>query len=121
MENRDSVVANLERLRDEMKSGSVRTTVGASGVVRRMDWLDDAIAMLQAQKPHLITAMDFENNPNVDDLGRLAGWLETRPGAGEEFEREGWVTINKLFMENNKYRVWTGKPSEQQKREEKWE
>lgn len=51
MENRDSVVANLERLRDELKSGAVRTTVGASGVVRRMDWLDDAITMLRLQEP----------------------------------------------------------------------
>lgn len=86
-----------------------------------IDTMRGALDLIKAQEPRVMTATDFENNPNVDELGHLSGWLETRPGVGEEFEREGWVTVNKRFMENDKYRVWTGRPSEDQKRAVSWE
>lgn len=36
----------------------------------------DALALLKAQMPRIVTTADFENNPNLDDGGHLNVWEE---------------------------------------------
>ena len=78
--------------------------------------IGDALEILIAQEPHIITKKDFENNPNVDEDGYL-------PAYCERIDRPiGWMAIRKSYIGARKdIRYWTGKPTDEQREAEKWE
>lgn len=94
-----------------------------------------AICELLDREPRLLTAEDFVDNPDVDAGGFLPCWVECneaeRTNAIEQGiiepgeEVDGWTEINVESMPGHKdynpnVRHWTGRPSEAQKREAKW-
>jgi hypothetical protein len=94
-----------------------------------------AICELLDREPRLLTEEDFKDNPDVDAGGFLPCWVECseaeRTNAIEQGiiepgeEVDGWTEINVECLPghrsyNPNVRHWTGKPSEAQKREAKW-
>ena len=79
-----------------------------------------AIKLLDAQEPRLLTAEDFHGNPDLDDGGGLPCWKEAR----KETRRSGWAVIcyGKWLAdtEGGVARYWTRKPSEEQRRDTPW-
>jgi len=78
--------------------------------------MGDALEILIAQEPHIITKKDFENNPNVDENGYL-------PAYCEKIDRPiGWMAIHKGYIGARKdIRYWTGKPTVEQREAVEWE
>ena len=85
------------------------------------DLMTDALALLNAQTPRLLTAEDFHGNPDLDDGGGLPCWKEAR----KETRRSGWAVIcyGKWLAdtESGAARYWTRKPTEEQRRDEPWQ
>lgn len=73
--------------------------------------LRDAISLLKAQEPRLITEDDFEN---ADECGYIPAWCEASDGIFAEC-----ITIGALKETNCKY--WTSKPTNEQVKAVKWE
>ena len=75
----------------------------------------DALALLKAQEPRLITEADFEN---ADEYGFIPAWYEGL------VNKEGWWNcIPKEALETAKEdgcRYWTSKPSLKQMEEMPW-
>lgn len=87
--------------------------------------LSDALALLKAQEPHIVTIADYENNQNVDIVGNLAVWRESRRLNGIAYHSDGWEILNRNRVEgwfNSKMiRFWTSRPTEEQMKAVKWE
>ena len=96
----------------------------------------DAHDVMKAQEPRLMTASDFEDNPDVDSGGFLPCWIECN---GIEVERaislgviqegetlDGWteVSMAELIPTDPSYnpnvRHWTARPSEEQRSATPW-
>lgn len=94
------------------------------------------IRMLKAQEPRLMTAEDFNDNPDVDAGGFLPCWVECnetemlkavelgiiKPGEAVD----GWTETNVESMPGHKgynpnVRYWTGRPSQLQGEMTPWE
>lgn len=77
--------------------------------------LKDAIALLKAQEPRLVTEADFKN---ADEYGFIPAWYEGL------VNKEGWWNcIPKEALETAKEdgcRYWTSKPSLKQMEETPW-
>lgn len=78
---------------------------------------EDALALLKAQEPRVITIADFENNHDVDDLGYLNAWVDYKDG-----NLCGWATICVRdvgeFVDVRRY--WTSRPTDEQKEATPW-
>lgn len=79
----------------------------------------DALALLKAQEPHIVTIADYENNPNVDKDGNLAVWRESRHLNGIAYHNDGWVILNRNRVEgwfnSEMIRFWTSRPTDEQR------
>lgn len=75
----------------------------------------DALSLLKAQEPHVITKDDFSR---CDDFGYIPAVFEPRDMM--TFMNWEWhlVTINALSGKEGRY--WSGLPSEEQREEVKW-
>lgn len=98
--------------------------------------LADMFALLDDMKPRLMTASDFEDNPDVDSGGFLPCWIECnkieveraiRMGVIQEGETlDGWteVSMAELIPTDPSYnpnvRHWTARPSEEQRSATPW-
>lgn len=84
----------------------------------------DALALLKAQEPHIVTIADYENNPNVDKDENLAVWRESRHLNGIAYHNDGWVILNRNRVEgwfnSEMIRFWTSCPTEAEREAVKW-
>lgn len=114
-ELREAVIMGLEAVGEWMRTQvRVPTIHEASVLVEKLRRVDDAIELLKSQKPHLVTEADFVD---ADNYGFLMAWCEERDG-------DLYVEcINKYALDEPaiKYRWWTARPSEAQRKEAKWD
>lgn len=134
MKRREDVIRGLkEILQTSMNRRSVYLI---GGLLRETEArIRDAIVLLEAQEPRLLTAEDFESNPNVDNDGNLPCWVECNEKetasaikagiivAGESID--GWTETDVKSMPGQEYhnpnvRYWTGRPSAEQMAAVKW-
>lgn len=84
----------------------------------------DALALLKAQEPHIVTIADYENNPIVDKDGNLAVWRESRHLNGIAYHNDGWVILNRNRVEgwfnSEMIRFWTSRPTDKQREAISW-
>ena len=84
----------------------------------------DALALLKAQEPRVITNADFENKELVDSAESMPAWIEHRHG--EEWDEytdgndDGWSVVYQFNFESEFYRCWTAKPSLKQMEDTPW-
>ena len=84
----------------------------------------EAIALLKAQEPRLLTADDFVNNPDVDHDGFLPAWIEyRRDGDWDEYwegqpDEWGVCRADRLVYETMRY--WTSRPTKEQMEATPW-
>lgn len=78
--------------------------------------IEDAIELLKAQEPRVMTLEDFENNPNVDQYGCLPCWMEYR----EEPKWDGWAEATVHTCVEYGRRPWTSRPTDEQREAEPW-
>ena len=83
---------------------------------------DDAIDLLKAQQPMVMTPENFDNNPMVDENGKLPAWIEYKRYNGVMRSADGWGTINRNWVKGyNDRRFWTSRPTDEQRKEAEWE
>jgi hypothetical protein len=95
----------------------------------------DALALLKAEAPRIITAEDFRENPAVDEHGFLPAWCECDEVETERGELvgviskgetlDGWTEVSLDDMpgrpgHNPHVRYWTGRPSKELMKQVKW-
>ncbi len=82
----------------------------------------DALTLLKAQEPRLMTADDFIDNPNADSEGFLPAWIEyRRDGEWADYwddQQDEWSTADGIS--NDGYRLWTERPTEEQMKAIPW-
>ena len=85
----------------------------------------EAIALLKAQEPHIVTIADYKNNPNVDKDGNLAVWRESRHFNGIAYHEDGWIVLNRDRVEgwfnSEVIRFWTSRPTDEQREATPWD
>ena len=86
----------------------------------------DALELLKAQEPRLITEEDFEDKTRVDDACGLPVWVEYRRDDewGEYWEdtSDEWGIIYKQFYRTEKsMRYWTSRPTDEQRENTPWD
>ena len=87
-----------------------------------LDVPDDALKLLKAQRPRVMTPEDFENNPMVDENGKLPAWVEYKRYNGVLRSEDGWGTINRNWVNGYRdRRFWTARPTEEQRKAVKWD
>ena len=78
----------------------------------------DALVLLKAQEPRLITVKDFENNPNVDHNESLPAWIEyKRDEDWSEYwedQSDEWGICRKDSIIYKSMRYWTSRPSKEE-------
>ena len=114
MDKREKVMKGLETFKADLKPYAGN----------HADWqkVDDAISMLKAQEPRVMTKRDFENNPMVDANGSLPAWVEYRKMNGIARPVDGWGVINRPWVDGyNDRRFWTSRPTDEQREAVKWE
>ena len=85
----------------------------------KADWqrVYDALALLKAQEPRLVTEADFEN---ADEYGYLPVWVEDKDDSEIICD-----CITKTAItdpdEDYHYRFWTSRPTDEQREAVKWE
>lgn len=79
---------------------------------------EDAITLLEAEKPRLLQAADFQAE-DADGGGAIPCWKEPKSPT----RRRGWAVIvyGKWLADNGLVRYWTGKPTEEQMEATPWE
>lgn len=78
---------------------------------------EDALALLKAQEPRLLTAKDFHDNPNSDADGDFPAWWESMDGLSSD----GWALVNgPLTLEIADGRWWTSRPTDVQRESIPW-
>lgn len=81
----------------------------------------DALALLKAQEPRLVTPEDFEN---ADEYGFIPVWCEVTGNTSDPFViKDYWNCIPIDALETARedgYRYWTAKPSLKKMEETLW-
>lgn len=81
----------------------------------------DALSLLKAQEPRIMTPIDFDDNPMVDENGKLPAWVEYKRYNGVLRSADGWVTINQNWVDGYiDRRFWTSQPSAEQRKDVRW-
>lgn len=95
----------------------------------RLDIVEDAIALLKAQEPRVLTLEEVRNNcPDCVYVETKTGWLEcTIQDCGESDKYDGIFVygINEYFMESwdiygKWWRCWSAKPTDEQREATPW-
>ena len=76
--------------------------------------LSDALELLKAQEPHLVTKEDFQD---ADEWGYLPVWCETVEGR----VYCECILLTALAIEQGLYRYWTAMPTDEQREAVKWD
>lgn len=122
MVDRQKVIGDLEEQIAWIRDNDFYKFPGWGHVVLVMR---DALALLKAQDPRVVTLDDYENNPNVDKDGNLAVWRESRHFPGIAYHEDGWVVLNRNRVEgwfnSEAIRFWTSRPTDEQREAVKWE
>ena len=86
---------------------------------------NDAIALLKAQEPRVMTLEYFDNSPEKDSKGCLVAWVEYR--RDEEWVEywedtcDEWSVVRRDdFYSGESYRFWTARPDEKRRAETPW-
>lgn len=86
--------------------------------------VNELLALLKAQEPHIVKLDDYEDNPNVDKDGNLAVWRESRHFPGIAYHEDGWVVLNRNRVEgwfnSEAIRFWTSRPSDEAREATPW-
>ena len=79
--------------------------------------MKDAFTLLQAERPRLLQAADFQR-ADADDGGAIPCWKEPKSPT----RRRGWAVIvyGKWLADSGLVRYWTGKPTDEQMEETPW-
>lgn len=136
-ELREKVVKGLERCIEKLDTVTNKThgfnctacsyfkRCDSSGYLIGLPLMKDALALLKAQEPRLITNADFENKELVDSTGSMPAWIEYRHGKEwDEYNDgndDGWSVVYQFNFESEFYRCWTSCPTEEQREAVKWE
>ena len=84
-----------------------------------------AIVLLKAQTPHLLTAENFDSQHDLDWSRGIPAWVEyRRDGEWGEYwgdTQDEWAIVRKDMLNAEGYRCWTGYPSQKQRNETPWE
>ena len=107
MTDREKVIKGLEVILEETADMFYRSTI------------QDALALLKAQEPRVMTPQDFDGNPMKDQYGNLPCWLESR----EPLVASNWCRWNeddfiRPMMRN--FRPWTSRPTDEQREATPW-
>ena len=133
------VVTHLETLKEEIRTGRVKSA-SASYAVRRMDWLEEAVALLQAQEPRVMTwqdvigaaieckplfieVKDSEDKERGDDRWAMVTQYKDGITYGMIRAMSTYITSEILFVEwyGITWRCWTSRPDEKRRAEMPWE
>lgn len=90
-----------------------------------LEWLDcvevsllrDALALLKAQEPHLVTESDFRY---ADIHGCIPVWIEHKERDGSIFEFGYSVLSKKSLNRIHGIRTWTSRPTDEQREAIPW-
>lgn len=74
----------------------------------------NALSLLKAQEPRLLTEADFVN---ADHYGYIPAWAEEKNG--DQFWKI--VRVASLGLEKKRLRYWTARPTDAQREAVKWE
>ena len=86
-----------------------------------LDVPNDALSLLKAQEPRVMTPIDFDDNPMVDENGKLPAWVEYKRYNGVLRPADGWGTINRNWVDGYRdRRFWTSQPSAEQMEATPW-
>ena len=116
-----AIVADMQEEVDEWKDYSDSELRG--GLTCDCDWwyktlqtLKDALALLKAQEPRLVTEADFEN---ADPYGYLPVWVEDKDDSEIICD---CITKHAITDpdEDYHYRYWTSRPDEKRRAETPW-
>lgn len=132
------VVDNLERLKEELRSGAIKSN-SASFVVRRMDWIGEAVKLLKSYQPRVmeldeVLDLQFDDVvyvqskatggvtsaivvaviPELPDID-IGGVIQFRQACGSN-----GIYNAELGYYGKTWRCWTAKPSGEQRRETAW-
>ena len=75
----------------------------------------DALSILKAQEPRLITNDDFVN---ADAWGTIPAWIEYNPAI--EGAESGWAIIDSDILGSPFKKAWTARPTDEQRKAVKW-
>lgn len=75
--------------------------------------MSDALSLLKAQEPRLLTEADFVN---ADHYGYMPAWAEEKNG--DQFWKI--VRVASLGLEKKRLRYWTSRPTDEQREAVKW-
>ena len=126
MTQREKVIADLNFSKTSTIDGYAAHHYG--GVIHGIttETLCDALTLLKAQEPRVMTLEYFDNSPDKDSKGCLVAWVEYR--RDEEWAEywEGtcdeWSVIRRDdFYSGESYRFWTSRPTDEQREAVKWE
>ncbi len=130
---REKTIKGLTRIESLVILGGEIVSERAKG--EAVECLDQAIAMLRAEAPRIITAEDFKENPMVDEHGFLPAWCECDEVETERGELvgviskgetlDGWTEVSLDDMpgrpgHNPHVRYWTGRPGKELMGKVKW-
>lgn len=78
--------------------------------------MKDALSLLKAQEPRLITKDDFEK---ADAWGMIPAWIEYNPAI--EGAEPGWAIICSDILGSPFKKAWTARPTDEQREKVKWD
>ena len=92
---------------------------------RELITVNEILALLKAQKPHVMTLEEFQGsdrNPKWIESkdGSFARWTIGRAGY-EKFYDETMTGYHHIDDYGKTWRCWTSEPSEEQRKETKWD
>lgn len=73
--------------------------------------LSDAIFLLKAQEPRLLSEEDFAN---ADQDGYIPAWVENI--AGDQY----WSLVQKIDLQCKNYHIWTSRHTDEQREATPW-
>ena len=114
----EKVIKELGRVSNDIVDGYITEPDMACNTI------NDAIDLLKAREPRLLTFEDFDNNPEVDSKGRLPAWVEHNWKGGPSLTDDGYAAVTKQEMENwdrSFIRWWTSRPNKAQMEAIPWE
>ena len=124
MVDREKVISGLELCLEGLSDICPYKDSDAPGGCRD-ELMHDALVLLKAQEPRVMTLEYFDNSPDKDSKGCLVAWVEYR--RDEEWAEywedtcDEWSVIRRDdFYSGESYRFWTSRPSDEQREAIPW-